>query len=580
MIRGKFKGQVYSCKDSMRKEKTRVVKPHNGIKKVHLSRRATSASATQDVDMNVPQVTTMERGGPLPPHRSQVRGEGSSTPPSKVHRGNPPLSTERPEDRGELTREFEEGIQVEEDMTTQEAQEEDGPFLITTPKKDPQHARRVIRWNRKWTEVAKERKKDPYVYEQLSSDPCFWNHFQQDYYETVLQDKKGAILMQWIDWKYMEGLKDLVVDEVIEACNKQHLKELMALQYPWCKEIIAQFYATVYFEPNIEKTIHWMTNGVRYSVTYAKFAAILGFPARLRTNRCKIHNENALDTNTLHFMYQDVDYELGTIKGLLPFYAYLNKILRKTLSPKEGDAGNVLAYTRNIMYKMGERPKHFDVFDFIFEEIRIISMMPKRGLSYGPYIMKMIEIIAKKKFYKEVSHTGYQIRPIKAVHVQSRRATRASTRAGTSSSVTKLDSNSSLRYFKAIFNMCKSISIRQIKECKERKKNTRMFKLLLRNSNYSLRYFKAIFNMCKSISVRQIKERKERKKNTRMVKLLLRNSNLPCSPDGSELNESEEEVIEDPFAAKASSSRVDRGKAPVVEEDDESSSEDDDEDDE
>jgi hypothetical protein len=65
-----------------------------------------------------------------------------------------------------------------------------------------------------------------------------------------------------------------------------------------------------------------------------------------------------------------------------------------------------------------------------------------------------------------------------------------------------------------------------------------------------------------------------------MVKLLLRNSNLPCSPDGSELNESEEEVIEDPFAAKASSSRVDRGKAPVVEEDDESSSEDDDEDDE
>ncbi len=99
-----------------------------------------------------------------------------------------------------------------------------------------------------------------------------------------------------------------------------------------------------------------MTDGIIYSVTYARFAAILGFPARSRTNRVKIHDEKPMDTNSLHFLYQDVDYELGTIKGLLPFYAYLNKLLRKTLNPKEGDASNVLAYTSNLLYKIKAHP--------------------------------------------------------------------------------------------------------------------------------------------------------------------------------------------------------------------------------
>lgn len=154
-------------------------------------------------------------------------------------------------------------------------------------------------------------------------------------------------------------------------------------------------------------------------------------------------------------------------------------------------------------------------------------MMPKRGLGYGPYIMKMIEIVSKKKFHKEVAHTGYQVRPIKAAAVPAGRTTRTSSRAGPSATVTKPDSNSSLRFFKSIFNLCKTIS------------------------------------------VRQAKERRARKKDTRRIKNLLRNAHLPCSPDGSEVEDSGEDVIEDPFAAEASSSRADHGKAPMEEEEEE-----------
>ncbi|KAF0926183.1 hypothetical protein E2562_022020, partial [Oryza meyeriana var. granulata] len=94
------------------------------------------------------------------------------------------------------------------------------------------------------------------------------------------------------------------------------MKEIMGLQYPWCKEIIAQFYATMYFEPDMHKTVHWLTNGLKFSVTYTKFAAILGFPVRMRKNRFKIHSEKPMETNAIGFMYNhDVDYELGTIKA-------------------------------------------------------------------------------------------------------------------------------------------------------------------------------------------------------------------------------------------------------------------------
>jgi hypothetical protein len=318
--------------------------------------RKDATDAQAQASNQAAQVANVEHGAPLPPRRSRVSGEGSSAPASKVRRGNPTDSSEPGQGSGSHAPSFEEEIQLEEDIAAQQAAQEEGPFFITTPSRDPNYHRRVIRWNRKWTEVEKERKKDPYKFQQLSTDPRFWNLFQQDYYETVIAPKKGAILMQWVDWRYMEELHDQIIDEVIEACARQNLKELMGLQYPWCKEIIAQFYATVYFEPNKEKTIHWMTDGIIYSVTYAKFAAILGFPARSRTNCVKIHDEKPMDTNSLHFLYQDVDYELGTIKGLLPFYAYLNKLLRKTLNPKEGDASNVLAYTSNLLYKIKAHP--------------------------------------------------------------------------------------------------------------------------------------------------------------------------------------------------------------------------------
>ena len=73
--------------------------------------------------------------------------------------------------------------------------------------------------------------------------------------------------MQWIDWTYMKEKHNPVFDEVIPACEFHGLKELMELEFPWNKEVICQFFSTVYFSVEGEKEITWLTGEDKYSVT-------------------------------------------------------------------------------------------------------------------------------------------------------------------------------------------------------------------------------------------------------------------------------------------------------------------------
>ena len=59
------------------------------------------------------------------------------------------------------------------------------------------------------------------------------------------------------------------------------------------------------------------------------------------------------------------DVILGSIKGLLLSYFYLNRLFRKTLAPKEGDAANIMSTTRNLLARMDSSARPFNVCDFI-----------------------------------------------------------------------------------------------------------------------------------------------------------------------------------------------------------------------
>jgi hypothetical protein len=115
------------------------------------------------------------------------------------------------------------------------------------------------------------------------------------------------------------------------------------------------------------RKFHLMTEGRQYEITFEQFARLFGF-GRNDAIRIKIHFASRLDGSRMRFMYPgNKRGSTRTTSDLLPFYAYLNRLFRRTMTPSEGDSSNIPSYNRNLLVAMAPRPHGFEfsVFDFI-----------------------------------------------------------------------------------------------------------------------------------------------------------------------------------------------------------------------
>jgi hypothetical protein len=136
-----------------------------------------------------------------------------------------------------------------------------------------------------------------------------------------------------------------------------------------------------------------MIKGRRYEITFEQFARLFGF-GRNDTNRIKIHFASRLDGSRMRFMHPGSKRgSTGTTLDLLPFYAYLNRLFWRMMTPREGNSSNIPSYNRNLLVAMAPRPHRFEfsMFDFIWGEIKAISESSLKSCGYAPYIMHMIE---------------------------------------------------------------------------------------------------------------------------------------------------------------------------------------------
>jgi hypothetical protein len=78
-------------------------------------------------------------------------------------------------------------------------------------------------------------------------------------------------------------------------------------------------------------------------------------------------------------------------------------MMRRTLTPRIGYLEAISAYERNLMDAL-MKPAHFDVFEYIMDEIWNIATNPLRSCGFASYIQFMIESVAHEKFYKDVCH--------------------------------------------------------------------------------------------------------------------------------------------------------------------------------
>jgi hypothetical protein len=132
-----------------------------------------------------------------------------------------------------------------------------------------------------------------------------------------------------------------------------------------------------------------------------------------------------LDARKIKFMYpRSKQGNFGENTYMLPFYAYINRLFRRTLIPREGDGTKILAYNKNILAAMAPNTHglEFSVFDFIWEEIKAISENPLKSCGYAPYIMHMIERVTTRTFHCEKEHHTVSIKNDLKAPVEDRRA--------------------------------------------------------------------------------------------------------------------------------------------------------------
>jgi hypothetical protein len=192
----------------------------------------------------------------------------------------------------------------------------------------------------------------------------------------------------------MKNKHDPIYDGVIAACQAKHLREILAFKKDWNNEAIAQFYTTVCFEEHGDtRKIHWMTESLWYEVSYSLFARLFGFGQKV-ASRPRIHLALKLEVRKIKFMYpRSKQGNFGETTNMLTFYAYLNWLFRRIVTPREGDGTKILAYNKNILAAMATNVNGFEfsVLDFIWEELKAISENPLKSYGYAPYLMHMIE---------------------------------------------------------------------------------------------------------------------------------------------------------------------------------------------
>jgi hypothetical protein len=244
-------------------------------------------------------------------------------------------------------------------------------------------------------------------------DYCFQTREQQDFYETVLLDKKPIVSdMRWVDWKYIDANEDYF-PHVHESFRIAGVDNFIGQKLTkWNDEMIMQLYSTAHFYS--DGRIVWMTEGSRYQSTISEWDDLLG-AAKEEDDDIDIYSELKMDLNSMANMYivvpeKDMEtHKLGSVKHLLPGLATTNIILRYTLLPKSGDEKMICGHSINLLH-LFDTPQKFKVMSLIVETIKRTAADQKRSCGYAPHIQMLINSKVGTSTYL-LDHEHLPLRP-------------------------------------------------------------------------------------------------------------------------------------------------------------------------
>jgi hypothetical protein len=124
--------------------------------------------------------------------------------------------------------------------------------------------------------------------------------------------------------------------------------------------------------------------------------------------------QNPLAEEEMKFMYAlGLEGNAGTTNGLYTFYSVLNRLFRETICPRDGDPINISQFANNLLANMRGGAPPLSVMDFMWKEIKGISMNPQKTYGFMPYLMFIIEDVTSSSFPKEGKHMPFRPNPIK-----------------------------------------------------------------------------------------------------------------------------------------------------------------------
>ncbi|KAK1614127.1 hypothetical protein QYE76_019644 [Lolium multiflorum] len=140
----------------------------------------------------------------------------------------------------------------------------------------------------------------------------FWCLEQEFIYKDIYEPMRKVRPMQAINVDLLAENNHF--EDAIWVTGRMGLKELVKIQCDYSPDLIRQFFATVAFKNDTERTMEWMSGSTHCEATLRRFASFLGLPAE--GGLC-LHGPQKTDKNVLFNLY-DSSGVVGTTKGLLP----------------------------------------------------------------------------------------------------------------------------------------------------------------------------------------------------------------------------------------------------------------------
>ena len=108
-------------------------------------------------------------------------------------------------------------------------------------------------------------------------DRRFWCMEQEYIFKDIYEPMKKVRPMQAINVELLAENNHF--EDAIWVTGRMGLQDLMKIQYDYRPDLIKQFFATLAFKKDDERTLQWMTGSTQCEATLRRFASILGVPA-------------------------------------------------------------------------------------------------------------------------------------------------------------------------------------------------------------------------------------------------------------------------------------------------------------